>query len=161
MMSFRVKDWSVSRSFMNLGLMFSSSTASQAYTLPDVRIATMCVLSVNTCTMPPCWSHLFRHVTQPSLTAQECIHQQPDAAWETALFHPKTSIFLQNRPSYSGSLNPEMPGSSKNASLHWGDVLGNVKGGFSCSSMRNVSCFTVCKSKSVAAVRIIDETYEL
>ena len=34
---------------MNLGLMFSSCTASYAYTLPDVLMATMCVLSVKTC----------------------------------------------------------------------------------------------------------------
>lgn len=65
---------------MNLGLMFSSSTASQAYTLPDVRIATMCVLSVNTCTVSKCWIHITSHVIKLSLTAQDRIRLQTSAA---------------------------------------------------------------------------------
>jgi hypothetical protein len=39
-----------------------------------------------------------------------------------ALLNPKTFIFLQKCPSYSGNLNSEMPGDIKNAFLHWGDV---------------------------------------
>lgn len=40
----------MSRSRRFLGFRHSSSTASQQYTLPVVRTATMCVCSVNTCT---------------------------------------------------------------------------------------------------------------
>jgi len=39
------------------------------------------------------------------------------------LFSPKTSIFLQKRLPYSGNLNSETPGDSKNAFLYRGDVL--------------------------------------
>ncbi len=42
-----------------------------------------------------------------------------------ALFSPKTSILIQKRPLYSGNLNSKAPGDSKNAFLHWGDVLGD------------------------------------
>ena len=40
-----------------------------------------------------------------------------------ALFNPKTSIFIQKRHPYTGNLNPETPGHSKNAFIHWGYVL--------------------------------------
>ncbi len=40
-----------------------------------------------------------------------------------ALFNPETSIQIQKRPFYSGNQNSETPGDSKNAFLHWGDVL--------------------------------------
>ena len=39
-----------------------------------------------------------------------------------ALFNPKTHILIQIRHPYTGNLNSEMPGDSKNAFLHWGDV---------------------------------------
>jgi len=51
----------------------------------------------------------------------------------------KTYMFLQKHSSYSGNLNPEVPGTGKTHFPHWGDVLGNVRGGFSCSAMHNVS----------------------
>ncbi len=40
-----------------------------------------------------------------------------------ALFNPETSIFIQKRHPYTGNLNSETPGDSKNAFLHCGDVL--------------------------------------
>ncbi len=40
-----------------------------------------------------------------------------------ALFNPETSILIQKRHPYTGNLNSETPGDSKNAFLHWGDVL--------------------------------------
>jgi len=43
-------------------------------------------------------------------------------AWPVlfALFNPKTSILIQKRHPYTGNLNSEMPGDSKNAFLHYG-----------------------------------------
>ncbi len=41
-----------------------------------------------------------------------------------ALFNPETSILIQKRHPYTGNLNSETSGDSKNACLHWGDVLG-------------------------------------
>jgi len=41
-----------------------------------------------------------------------------------ALFNPETLILIQKRHPYAGNLNSETPGDSKNAFLHWGDVLG-------------------------------------
>jgi len=38
--------------------------------------------------------------------------------------NPETAIFIQKRPFYTGNLNSETPGNSKNAFLHWGDVSG-------------------------------------
>ncbi len=40
----------------------------------------------------------------------------------TALFNPETSILIQKRYPYTGNLNSETPGESKNAFLHCGDV---------------------------------------
>jgi len=40
----------------------------------------------------------------------------------SALFNPKTSILIP----YTGDLHSESPGDSKNAFLHWGDVLADV-----------------------------------
>jgi len=37
---------------------------------------------------------------------------------------PKRLFAIQKRPFYTGNLNSETPGNSKNAFLHWGDVLG-------------------------------------
>ena len=37
-------------------------------------------------------------------------------------FNPKTSILIQKRPFYSGILNSELPGDSKKAIIHLGDV---------------------------------------
>jgi len=47
------------------------------------------------------------------------LHQQ----LSVALFNPKTSILIQKRHPYTGNLNSETSGDSKNAFLHWGDVL--------------------------------------
>lgn len=44
----------------------------------------------------------------------------------SALFNPNTSILIKKRHSYTGNLNSETPGDSKNAFLHWGDVLGQT-----------------------------------
>ena len=51
------------------------------------------------------------------------------AVLEPALLNPKTPIFLQKLPSYSGNLNSETPGDSKNAFQHCGDVLDGWNGG--------------------------------
>lgn len=50
--SLRVNGSPVMRSVQFFLLMFSSCTASIAYTLPDGLIATTCVLSLNSCTRP-------------------------------------------------------------------------------------------------------------
>ncbi len=42
-----------------------------------------------------------------------------------ALSNPKTSISIQKRPPYTGNLNSETSGHSKNAFLRCGDVLEN------------------------------------
>ena len=42
----------------------------------------------------------------------------------SALYNPKSSILIQKRHPYTENLNSETPGDSKNAFLHWGDVLG-------------------------------------
>ena len=39
-----------------------------------------------------------------------------------ALFNPETSILIQKRHPYTGNLNLETPGDSKDAFLYWGDV---------------------------------------
>jgi len=44
----------------------------------------------------------------------------------SALFNPKASVSIQKRYPYTGNLNSESPGDSKNAFLHWGDVLADV-----------------------------------
>ncbi len=41
----------------------------------------------------------------------------------TALFNPETSILIQKRHPYTGNLNSETSGDSKNTFLHCGDVL--------------------------------------
>jgi len=38
-------------------------------------------------------------------------------------FNSETPILIQKRPFYSGNLNWETSGDSKNAFLHWGDIL--------------------------------------
>jgi len=40
-----------------------------------------------------------------------------------ALLHPETSISIQKRHPYTGNLNSETSGDSKNAFLHCGDAL--------------------------------------
>ncbi len=40
-----------------------------------------------------------------------------------ALFNLKTSMLIQKCHPYTGNLNSETPGDSKNAFLHWGNVL--------------------------------------
>ncbi len=45
----------------------------------------------------------------------------------SALFNPKTPILIQKRHPYTRNLNRETPGDSKNAFLHWGDVLAPPK----------------------------------
>jgi len=40
------------------------------------------------------------------------------------LFNPKTSIPIQKRHPYTGNLHSGTSGDSRNAFLHWGDVLG-------------------------------------
>ena len=39
------------------------------------------------------------------------------------LFNPETSSLIQKRHPYTRNLNSETPGDSKNAFLHWGDIL--------------------------------------
>ncbi len=41
---------------------------------------------------------------------------------QRAVFNPKTSIFIQRRHPYTGDLNSETSGDSKNTFLHCGDV---------------------------------------
>ena len=42
---------------------------------------------------------------------------------QEALSDPKMSIVIQKRHLYTGNVNSETPGDSRNAFLHWGDVL--------------------------------------
>ncbi len=44
-----------------------------------------------------------------------------------ALFNPKTSILIQKCDPYTGNLNSEMSGDSKNAFQHCGDRLAHTK----------------------------------
>ena len=48
--------------------------------------------------------------------------QGSDGLTFKALFNPKTSILLQERHPYTGNLNSEMRGDSKNAYRHRGDT---------------------------------------
>ncbi len=69
----------------------------------------------------------------------------------TALLNPKTSVYLQKRPSYSGNLNSEMPGDSKNACLdvlllrHPGcnKALLHTLASYSESDLQDCFCFAV------------------
>ena len=47
--------------------------------------------------------------------------------WHIAVFNPETSILIQKRHPYTGSLISETPGDSKNAFLQQGDVLGSLE----------------------------------
>jgi len=51
----------------------------------------------------------------------------PSSHTTIALFNPETSILIQKLSFYSGNLNSETPGDSKNAFLRWGDVSGTFK----------------------------------
>ncbi len=42
---------------------------------------------------------------------------------QEALSDPEMSIVIQKRHLYTGNVNSETPGDSRNAFLHWGDVL--------------------------------------
>ncbi len=53
------------------------------------------------------------------LPLRSCLHS-------AALFNPETSILIQKRHPYTGNLNRELSGDSKNAFLHCGDVLDSV-----------------------------------
>ena len=44
-----------------------------------------------------------------------------------AVFNPQQCILNQKRHPYTGNLNSEMLGDSKNAFLHWGDVSGKAQ----------------------------------
>ncbi len=44
----------------------------------------------------------------------------------SALFNPATFVAIQKRHPYTGNLNSETSGDSKNAFLHCGDVLGKA-----------------------------------
>ncbi len=46
---------------------------------------------------------------------------------QSALFNPKTCILIQKRHPYTGNLNSETSGDSKNAFLHCGDVLAHLQ----------------------------------
>ena len=61
------------------------------------------------------------HLRQ-GLSSLHCTSQLGDNI--AALLNPETSILLQKRHPYTGNLNRETSGDSKNAFLHWGDVLG-------------------------------------
>ena len=60
------------------------------------------------------------------------------------LSNPKSSMFLQKRLFYSGNVNPEMLGDSKNMCLYWGHDLVNVKGGLFCSAMVTSTAPPIC-----------------
>ncbi len=53
-----------------------------------------------------------------------CVCFQPAAKTSKALFNPKTSILIQKRHPYTGKLNSETSGDSRNAFLPCGDVSG-------------------------------------
>ncbi len=54
----------------------------------------------------------------------------------TALFNPETRISVQKRHPCTRNLNRETPGDSKNAFLHWGDVLGTLSFALVVEAMR-------------------------
>jgi hypothetical protein len=54
-----------------------------------------------------------------------------------ALFNPKTSILFQIRHPYTGSVNSEKPGDSKNVVLHCENVLAHVN-----SEVRRIDCIS-------------------
>jgi len=62
----------------------------------------------------------------------------------TALFTHKISILIQKRYPYTGNLNSERPGDSKNVFLHWGDVLGVPGLSVVIHSINGLSCLSVC-----------------
>ena len=49
---------------------------------------------------------------------------QYQAGRAAAVFSPKTSILIQKRTPYTGTLNSQKPGDSENTFLHYGDVSG-------------------------------------
>ena len=52
------------------------------------------------------------------LTQKSSEHLLQDMAGQSALFNPEMSILIQKRHSYTGNLNREMSGDSKNGFLH-------------------------------------------
>ncbi len=62
------------------------------------------------------WRSLQWLIPQPILC-------EDDHAFAVTQLNPKTSILMQKCHSYTGNLNSETPGDSKNAFLHFGDVL--------------------------------------
>jgi len=62
------------------------------------------------------------------LLHQGCDHlallASPTSGTVTALFNPRKSILIQKCHPYTGNLNSETLGDSKNAFLHWGNALG-------------------------------------
>ncbi len=54
---------------------------------------------------------------------RQCFKECPDVS-TAALFNPKMSVVIQKRHFYTGNLNSETLGDSKNTLLHWGDVSG-------------------------------------
>ena len=53
------------------------------------------------------------------------LKNRPDCERPRALLNPEMSLLIQKRHPYTGNLNSETSGDSKNASLHCGDVLGD------------------------------------
>ncbi len=49
--------------------------------------------------------------------------QHPHLQIIEALFNPKTSVLIQRRHPYTGNVNSETSGDSRNALLHCGDVI--------------------------------------
>jgi len=90
-----------------------------------------------------------RPTTHTAVSALEhCLQNDqvyPRYALSLSLLNPKTSITLQERPSYSGNLNSETPGDSTNAFLHWGDVLGD------CDSY---SAYLKCQNSAYARIAV-------
>ncbi len=83
----------------------------------DTSCGCQCALGRGCCKSPlSIWG-----CRKPACRQKKLIHPAPCATLQ-ALFNPEMSIFVQKRPSYSGDLNSETPGDSKNAILHGEDL---------------------------------------
>ena len=81
----------------------------------------------------------FKKLSRSSEVSLAC-HAPPDMTLhcsdQAALFNPKTSVLTQKHHLYTGHLNRETSGDSKNTFLHCGDVLALMPAACSCASLQ-------------------------
>jgi len=85
---------------------------------------------------------------QPGLLC-ELYHSQ--CCLRKALSNPKTPIYIQKCPFYNENLNLGMPGDSKNAFLHWSDVLGCSKYKRQCAGNQVLGIFCMALGQHATA----------